>query len=531
MKKSRKIITEVLIIIVAITIPTLYFLSPCFVAHEYYDNLPDYWHILGVPEVGGDIADSYQCAVSGDLFGNNSLCVVTNYHHGRVGIFLHRWVDGHWVRSPLYEYFVPDNPDGWPVKGVIGADVDKDGYPEIITAADVVSYPYKTQKRPFPGVIYIDLNDRQSKPQPLVWGKWGEKISNDSLAIMIPKVVDPSFRSSNNTLPDIIVKTGTSVGSQLGSRLFVLEQPPDGFAKYNYTFITPTLRGVEPYEDEPFYVKHIYVEGVLSNGTTTYSEMIFSPDEVESATTAMISDMEPIDFDHDGLVDIVVTVEYYQGTQLIAGKLIVFKRIYSKKYNYLFKKIQEITMPYFSFVSIRSANLNGNTSDGRESLIVSFRNNNSDNSLSVYPRAGIAYMIWNGSLFNIHYASIRTDKYPYWSVYGYIQVFDANRDGYDDVIVYAPSGKEYGDLLLFLNTAGKENSVFVFSRNFARILMKGQFLTWFAALEQADHDPNLELVVCLLNELPYWCPIGKKIRGAYYLDIFDAVENDILPSP
>jgi len=51
------------------------------------------------------------------------------------------------------------------------------------------------------------------------------------------------------------------------------------------------------------------------------------------------------------------------------------------------------------------------------------------------------------------------------------------------------------------------------------------------ALEQADTDPQLELVVCLLNELPYWCPLGEKIHSAYYTDIFDIIEGDILPTP
>ncbi|MGQ4895039.1 MAG: hypothetical protein ACP6IQ_10505, partial [Candidatus Njordarchaeia archaeon] len=425
-------------------------------------------------------------------------------------------------RTVLHPIFDPNNANGWPVKGLIGGDIDNDGYPEIITAADVVRYPYgSNNKRPFPGAIYIDLNEDYFQPQPLIWGKWGEKISNDSLAIIIPKIIDPKFRNSTNTLPDILIATGTEVDGKLGSRVFILEQPPDGFGKYNYTFITPTLRGVEPYETEPFYVKHFYiVEG--SGNNTVYREMIFSPNDVDFAETAMTYDAEPIDFNNDGLMDLVVTVDYYIGDRMVRGRIYIYQRISSTVYPYLFKEIQCIDVPSSGFEFIRKANLDGNPLNGKESLVVGFYyNGTASDKLS-----GPAYLTWNGTLFNIHYLYSELDPYPYSGVYGQIVVSDVNKDGYDDVVIYVQR-REFlgGDLVLFLNTGENyTGSHFVYSSDYVKILMKGQWLTWFIALEQADTDPQLELVVCLLNELPYWCPLGEKIRSAYYTNIFDIIE-------
>lgn len=526
MKKS-KMIFSVLVIILILT-SVLVYLSPCFLKHRYYNNLPNYWHILGVPEKDGDISDSYQCAVTGHFYGNETLYTITNFHHGRVGIFLHKFSNGKWIRSVLDQLFNPNNEYGWRVKGLVSGDVDGDGYPEIVTAADAVKYPYGSSlRRPFPGAIYIDLNNGEPIIQPLIWGKWGEKIANDSLSIMIPKIITPKFRDPENPQADILVKTGTEVDGAIGSRVFLLEQPLGGFGNYNFTYITPTLRGDEPYETEAFYVKHFYVEEGDGN-LSTLKEMTFSPKDFVGATTAMVADAEPIDFDNDNLVDLVVSVEYYNSVNaLVGGRVYAFKRISSQSYKFLFEELQKIEVPYASFGFMRKANLNGDQSDGKESIVVGFYSN----STVKKHLAGPAYLTWNGTGLEIHYLESKI-RYPYKSVYGYLLATDINNDGYDDIIEYLQEGSYTGgDLILFLNTKNNSGAKFVYDKTHVKILMKGQWLTWFMAIEQADDDLELELVVCLINQLPYWCPIGNKIRSAYYVDIFTLIQENRFPSP
>ena len=56
----------------------------------------------------------------------------------------------------------------------------------------------------------------------------------------------PPFRDPGNLLPGILVPTQTVVEGEPAYRVFLLEQPQEGFSHYNYSWATPTLRSPPP---------------------------------------------------------------------------------------------------------------------------------------------------------------------------------------------------------------------------------------------------------------------------------------------
>ncbi|MGQ4834475.1 MAG: hypothetical protein ACP6IS_11360 [Candidatus Asgardarchaeia archaeon] len=525
-KKAIILITFLFIITLAV------FLAPCFLDHDYYNNLEPYWHKIGVSAGSGKHGLSYQTIVSGNLFGNESLVVVSNYHHGQFGIFLHKLVNGKWVRTILHPKFEPESTNGWPVKGLIGEDIDDDGIKEIITSADVISYPtINERKRPFPGVIYIDLSKKGPiKPQPLIWGKWGEHIANDSFALLVPKVLDPQFRSPNNTLPDILVSTCTYVDHKHAARIFILEQPPDGFDKYNYTFIGPNIRGNEPYEEEAFYVRHMYLINTENRKDALYSEMVFYPDVFQGADSAVPMGIETMDFNNDGLLDLIVGISYYDdASNLLGFELKFLQRVPSNITNYVFNETKVMRFNNRGLFGIAKANLDGNLSNGKESLVVGIIATSS-------PTQGDSLLIYltptlDKTLFEAHELTFQVNVNPYRGVYNNPIILDGNNDGYDDVIFYCVNKEQsennypYGDIIYFQNTATSlNNSYFTYSPQYVKVLMRGQSLTWGLELQQADFDSDLELTVCLLNPIPYWCPLYKGEINAYYCDVYNVIQ-------
>lgn len=501
-------------------------------SHDYYNALEEWWQPIGAsPNIEGESDHSFQSMVIGDLFANGSLVALSHYHHGQCGVFLNTKVNGAWEKDYLLPKFVrgTEQAGGWAVKGLFGEDIDGDGFKEIITGADVVAYPTINETlRPFPAAIYLDLNNNADHliPQPLVWGKWGQKIANESFASLVPKIISPKFRNGTNFLKDIMIQTSTYVNNTWCSRLFVLEQPNDGFGGYNYTFETSTLQGSEPYENEAFYVKHLY-----TNKSGLIEEMLFKPDAwnaTNPADSATINGFTITDFNHDDLQDIAVSVEYWLDGVTCGSEIFLFKRKMSPNpnYTYCFEEVDKIRSYGKTYSHITTANLDGNDLNGDEAFVTTSLAAIGGEHASI-----VNYITIENEtlLFQTLDIDVTSSSYPYMGSYANVLVLDGNNDGYDDVIVYGVNKKSsfekfWGDIIYFENKGDQMGQkYFIYDDNHTKVLMKGQSSSWSLTMQNCDEDIELELVVCVQNKLPYWHETEDSEAHVYYCDIYSVL--------
>jgi hypothetical protein len=504
--------------------------------HDHYNTLEDCWIPIGASPNYNDEEHSFQSIVLGNLFGNDSLVALTHYHHGACGVFLNTNYSETWEKEFLHPKFVrgTEFSGGWPVKGLVGGDIDSDGYKEIVTCADVVSFPLEGEEyRPFPGVLFIDLNEPGSllNPQPLVWGKWGEEIANRDFSSLCPQIISPSFRSKDNSLSDIMVMTSTEFNGMTGSsRLFVLEQPSEGFNNYNYTYEMPTTVGEYPYKNEAFYVKHLYV-----NISGVIGEMVFTPDQWHQQLLVRSSTLNGfgiLDFNNDDLVDLAVSVEYWNdedpyGT-VIGSDICLYKRIESSDpdIDYLFEEVDNIRSEGKTYSGLTSANLDGDLRNGDEALVI-----NSKGVIGCENASIANYITIENGKMTLHTLDVDVDSpdYPYIGCYARTLVIDANQDGYDDIILYAidkdhEEGHGYGDIIYFENTGSKlATNRFVYDEEHCKVLMQGQSPSWSLTMQQCDQDNELELVICVQNKLPYWEETEDSEAHVYYCNLYEVV--------
>jgi hypothetical protein len=502
--------------------------------HDHFNALEEWWKPIGASPNYQDEEHCFQTIVVGDLFGNGSLAALTHYHHGACGVFINTYRDGEWRKEFLHPKFVRGKEfgGGWPIKGLVGYDFDNDGYKEAVSGADVVSFPLEGEEyRPFPGVIYFDLNEPGSliDPQPLVWGKWGEEIANRDFSSLMPRPITSRFRNRDNKLTDIMVATSTEFKGMSGSsRLFVLEQPAKGFGNYNYQYETPSLKGAYPYENDAFYVKRLYV-----NENGIIREMVFTPDQwhphllVDSST---INGYGILDFDEDGLMDIAVSLEYWHQGTVTGSEVYLYRRIESPvpEINYLFEEVDRIRSEK-TYSGLTSANLDGDPVNGEEALVMNSRGVVGCENASIANYITIAE--GEMTLHTLEGVDFDSENYPYLGCYAGTLVVDGNEDGYDDIIVYGvykncDEGLGYGDIVYFQNTgAGIGTNRFVYDDEHMKILMKGQSSSWSVTMQQCDRDEELELVICVLNKLPYWEETEDSEAHVYYCDLYEVIRG------
>ncbi len=517
---GKKAIVLTIVIIVGLAFGLYSY--PCFSSHEYFNEFPDEWKIISTGHTSDDIFESYQVALSGDFLGSGEIVTIACYHHRRPGIYVNYQDGGTWNRYPLHHLFDLDNEDGWPVKGIVSADFDSDGLPEIITAMDSVLYPPTHLKsgstKPFPGVVYIDPNEPTINPQPLVWGAWGENITSTSIANCIPTPIDPKFRSPTNNKMDIIVPTMTKVASGDGARVFMLEQPEKGFGAVNFTYLTEDILGTFPYNDDPFYVHRFYVKHGVDVG-----ELVWRPSDLLGATGAFASSAIPIDYDHDGNMDLIVGGAYTHGEEYVCARATVYHRLASTlEHKYLFEEAQTFLIPDAIFADGKAANLDGNPTNGKESIVFGYSSNNTDN----YPYSGVLTLMPNGVGFDLGGISYTSEGlYPYRRIYSRLVVMDCNKDGYDDAIIYCEDyyswELSYGDLVLFLNMRGTSNVTFGLDPGQYRLLFNNEGITWGVYAQQLDADSDLEITISSMQLIPHWCPFRQGVKYAYGLDVVE----------
>jgi hypothetical protein len=211
-------------------------------SYYFYNHPPEGWVPLGE----GTQRDYQQSFVYGDFDGDGANEMVGSYSHSAVGMFIHENTTGGWEKSVLHPRFDPElthtkgMDGGWPVKGIVSGDFDSDGFDEIITMADAVSYPPIHQKEtvPFPGCIYIDWNENSGFTlNPLIWGQWGENVADNQCAIMVPLPIPSTFRGTitKGSFSDFLVRTLSRNGDVSDGHLYVLEQPEGTFNSVDYS--------------------------------------------------------------------------------------------------------------------------------------------------------------------------------------------------------------------------------------------------------------------------------------------------------
>ena len=493
--------------------------------HGYFDMIPDCWQKISTARYGEDIMESYQCGLRDDFFGNGSTVTITNYHHGHVGIFCETNASGEWVRTPIDYMYDPANDNGYPVKGIFSYDLDMDGDPEIFTAADQVIYTpanlSNVSRRNWAGTTYIDLNEGADPViQILVWGKWAENITGKG-PVLYPQVIDPRFRKPSNTKPDLLLNTVDTSGEHCIARMFVLEQPEAGFASVNYTFDGNGSIGKFPYEEEPFYVKHLYLE---SGGMIR--ELIWSAMDYEGMD-GVTFEGHPMDVNGDGLLDLIIGGTYYVGDDFGLSRISVYIRKPSLTYPYLFELSYTQTFPkshMWGFAGL--AECDGNSSNGKESAVFLFWNKAI--SSQVASPSGLLVLKNLPTGYRTEFIEIPSGTlYPYTGVYSHAVVYDWNGDGYDDIVqwlsIQPPDGgiNGYGDVVLWLNTGDYNGSSFVYDQTHARVLMQRQSVTWGLSAVQLDDDATPEVSVCTVVRDHYWCPNIEGARYAYAIDVVD----------
>ena len=507
--------------------------------HDHFNALEEWWIPIGASPNYNDEEHSFQTMVVGDLFGNDSLVAVSHYHHGQCGVFLNTNYSGTWEKEFLHPNFVrgTENSGGWPVKGLIGGDIDNDGYKEIVTCADVVAFPLEEEKyRPFPGVIFSDLNEPGSliNPQPLVWGNWGEEIASRDFSSLCPSVISPGFRSNDNLLSDIMVMTSTEYNDMTGSsRLFVLEQPVDGFNNYNYTYDTPTTVGEYPYDNEAFYVKHLYI----NNSGGVAFDMVFTPDQWHPqlvVDSSIVNGFGILDFNNDSLMDIAVSLEYWDEGTVIGSEIYLYKRVVSSNPNitYLFEEVDMIHSDGKTYSGMISANLDGDIENGNEALVLNSRGVKGCENTSI-----ANYITIENSEMTLHSLDVDVDSSDYSYIGGYANtlVVDGNLDGFDDIIVSGvdkdspfEEGYSFSDIIYFQNTGSKLSSNrFIYDKYHCKVLMQGQSPSWSLTMQQCDKDDELELVICVQNKLPYWEETEESEAHVYYCNLFDVITEQL----
>ncbi len=494
--------------------------------HDYYNEIPNYWTQISTGYFDNEISNTYQCALRDDYYGNGKLVTITDFHHGHVGIFKETNQTGSWVRTPISECFDPENTTGIPVKGIFSINTDTDSYPEIITASDETRFflMNASQKR-WTGPIFIDLND-QTKPiiQILVWGQWGDQITGQG-PVLKPIQIDPHFRKSTNLLPDIML----NILPPFFGRLIVLEQPPQGFKSINYTFDGQGNPGVYPYEEEPFYVKHLYE---FHPGSGLISELIWNSSEVVGANGVYLSGI-PYDADGDENMDLVVAGTYFHNDtfNVIQSRISVYKRLPSLEYTYLFEEVftQNFTNSHFWGIG-GYLDCDGVSSNGKESIALEFTNN--DTTSQRTRPTGFTVLKKTGELFSLDFIEIPENiEYPYINVYSHMGIYDWNSDGYDDIVVWtneALSPVLYGDLNLWLNTGNFSGHSFRYDEKHCFTLLDNHAIFWGVSQIQMDDDPVPEISICSAVREHYWEPLqGGKY--AYGMDVFDYIHDTTPP--
>lgn len=493
-------------------------------SYEFYNHPPEGW----IPIGEGTQKDYQQSFVYGDFDGDEVNEMVGSFSHSAVGMFIHENTGGSWEKSILHPRFDPDlthtkgMDGGWPVKGIVSGDFDADGFEEVISMADAVSYPpvHQNQTVPFPGCIYIDWNETADfTANPLIWGQWGENVSDNQAAIMIPTPISSAFRGSNTTgngFSDFLVKTLRRNGDVSDGHLYILEQPESTFNSVDYRYVGEDLIDEDPmYPNEAFYFKRLFIDTPSGD-----LEMVFSPSEWGCGAVSADPNGNVFDYDADGLMDLVVLIQYMDSdNQVLAGSVRVYHRLLSSsEHGYRFEEAFRQDVQGVGFGNPKQADLNGDPTDGKEGWVFQAW---ADFQLRAFGVSGVATLQKNGDdwvLLGTHATNRAAAKSRYDGTYSHPAIIDADGDGYDDVViictkdpVVSPSDPDHyyfqGDLVLFRNLAGEPRGfpeLFSLDEDHSESIWEDDSFSWHLKSGDFNDDGELEVGTALCRREPFW---------------------------
>lgn len=515
--------------------------------HDFFTGIPGTWR-RGCAFVPGDYQ---QCFGYGNFTGSPHHQMLGSWSHSHPGLFLHtRGADGTWAFTLADPRFDPNNTrrgmdSAWRVKGFDSGDYDGDGLVEVISFSDAVHFPlaHGNTTFSFPGGIYMDYNLSAGAwvMNPLFWGSWGEALASATCSNQFVFPVNASFRqhglltSQYPPVPtDFLVATlqanpdnRTSCG-----RLYVLEQPDATFAAVDYRYATPAGPQADPLAPvEPFYLHHLHV-----NHSGVIAELGWNASDHAGAVSGHVLGT-PVDFNGDGLVDLVATGSYYDAEgNVIWGRVRAYQRVPSAApHEYLFTVAFDYEARGTRFGHPQVADLDGpgGTHVGLVFPVAGYSRNYN------YRTNGIATLEYTGTTWTL--AWTRPEDlalvYEYFGFYSNPVVADFNGDGYDDVALkldrtieeYAGFGFgliTVGDLVVFYNRGPESRPYpdhFAMNRSHVEVLWAKDAFTWWFKLRDADGDGQVELVTAISRPVPAWDAQGTTPRYAVYYRELDTI--------
>ncbi|MHA1408371.1 MAG: hypothetical protein ACTSSG_13455 [Candidatus Heimdallarchaeaceae archaeon] len=474
---------------------------------------PEGWHEIGVPMID----DFQQTQSFGDFSGDGKLEMIGSYSHTQVGIFRHfrENENAEWQVETLHPRFdhQGDSSYTWPVKGLENADVDGDGYQELVSLADIVYYPpnHGGKGRSFPGAIYIDPNEKASwEPKPLFYGAWAENLTGGIM--VIPSFVPRTFSGSMEQGYHILLSCNRALNNKYYGHVYLLEQPEEGFYPYDYRYVTKNITGTEPYNQEPFYLKRLWLYNNISD---SYNELFWDPGEVTNSNSVQARAMVTNLYSESSGLDLVMWGTFRDRfNSIITSKLVFYQRIVGdENHKYAFEEKETWWAAGVEFWPAKRANLDGNPSNGKEAIVVGLANHVPHEGIGLN---GFFYLTEESGAGNWELKTIdfKFDwSYPYRWIYSEVQVLDYNQDGFDDVAVYAIKNDwpapSWGDLVVFQNIGESYGSIisgksrFNVSEIHPIVLWSNDSFNWDIDVSNVVGDSNNELIVSLARRDPY----------------------------
>jgi len=114
----------------------------------------------------------------------------------------------------------------------------------------------------------------------LFYGAWAENLTGGIM--VIPSFVPRTFSGSMEQGYHILLSCNRALNNKYYGHVYLLEQPEEGFYPYDYRYVTKNITGTEPYNQEPFYLKRLWLYNNISD---SYNELFWDPGEVTNSNS------------------------------------------------------------------------------------------------------------------------------------------------------------------------------------------------------------------------------------------------------
>jgi hypothetical protein len=271
----------------------------------------------------------------------------------------------------------------------------------------------------------------------------------------------------------------------------------------------------QTYPNEAFYFKRLFIATPAGD-----LELVFSPSDWGCGAVSSYPDGNVFDYDDDGLMDLVVAIQYHdKANQIIGGSVRVYHRLSpSPEHGYLFEEVFRQDVQGVGFGTPQKANLNGNPADGKEGWVFP---SGANYHLRAFGISGIATLQKSGDdwvLLGTYCANRAAAQSRYNGIYSSPAIIDADGDGYDDVVIYCtkdpvplpndPDGYCFtGDLVLFRNLGGEPRGfpeLFSLDEGGSKLLWENDSFSWDLKSGDFNDDGKLEIGTAICRQEPFW---------------------------